>query len=209
MSVIPPQGFRHAATLLLTNSVREIPAHATPEAMRTELERLTHELVALAGDTRAPAQASDWLIEAFNTTIERLPQRFDREAAKSAGAAVLARVGSRAPVVDTRDLFLVYVSEDRLTIAAPLAVELAKRRVSIAFADYEVATAQQFSEAMAHGIAHHRGGVVLHTRAFDRTQWPPPPAHSRIRVLRQPQDSTVVSDLAAWATQLRAGTAFK
>ena len=44
----------------------------------------------------------------------------------------------------TRDLFLIYVPEDRLPLAAPLAIELTKRRVSVAFAGYEVATAAEF-----------------------------------------------------------------
>ncbi len=35
-----------------------------------------------------------------------------------------------APHIEPRDLFLIYVPEDRLPIAAPLAVELTKRRVS-------------------------------------------------------------------------------
>ena len=47
--------------------------------IRAALERLAHELVALADDTRAPAEASDWLIAELNTTIDRLPQSFDRE----------------------------------------------------------------------------------------------------------------------------------
>ena len=59
------------------------------------LERLAHELVALADDTRAPAAAAEWLIAEFNATIDRLHQSFDREGAKSAGAAILARVASR------------------------------------------------------------------------------------------------------------------
>ena len=76
---VPPQGFRHAATLLLTNSARAIPVDASAESIRGALERLAHDLVALADDTRAPAEASAWLIAELNTTIDRLPQSFDRE----------------------------------------------------------------------------------------------------------------------------------
>jgi hypothetical protein len=202
---IPSQGFRHAATLLLTNGARAIPADASSETARAALERLAHELVALADDTRAPAEASDWLIAELDTMIDRLPQSFDREGAKSAAAAVLARVASRTPDIEPRDLFLIYVPEDRLAVAAPLAVELTKRRVSVAFADFEVATAQQFTEAIAHGLAHHLGGVVLWTRAFKRTQSQPlTSANDRIRILRHPESSTTVSELAAWASQLKA-----
>ena len=201
---IPSQGFRHAATLLLTNSARGIPAGASPESIRAALERLSHDLVALADDTRAPAEASDWLIAELHTTIDRLPQSFDREDAKSAGASVLARVASRTPAIEPRDLFLVYVPEDRLPVAAPLAVELTKRRVSVAFADFEVATAQQFTAIVAHGLAHHRGGVVLCTRAFERMHSPPAAsANERVRILRNPESPSAVSDLVTWVSQLK------
>ena len=202
---IPSQGFRHAATLLLTNSARGIPAGASPESIRAALERLAHDLVALADDTRAPAEASDWLIAELHTTIDRLPQSFDREDAKSAGASVLARVASRTPAIEPRDLFLVYVAQDRLPVAAPLAVELTKRRVSVAFADFEVETAQQFTAIVAHGLAHHRGGVVLCTRAFERMQSLPATSdNDRIRILRHPDSPSALSELVAWANQLRA-----
>jgi len=200
---IPPQGFRHAATLLLTNSARAIAVDASPETMHAAIERLAHELVALAGDTRASADASDWLIAELNTTIDRLPQSFDRAAAKTAAAAVLAVVASRTPDIEPRDLFLIYVPEDRLAVAAPLAVELTKRRVSVAFAGYEVATAQQVSAAIAHGLAHHRGGVILLTQAFERAEWPHLPlASDRLRIVRQPDVPSLVADLAAWAKRL-------
>lgn len=203
MTFIPSQGFRHAATLLLTSSARAISADASPEMTRAALTRLAHELVALAGDTRAPAETSAWLMNELGTTIDRLPQSFDRDAAKADAAAVLARMRSREPAIDPRDLFLIYVPEDRLPIAAPLAVELAKRRISIAFAEYEVATAEQFSAAVAHGLAHHRCGVVLQTAAFDRGKWPPPMSSNRLRMLSDPAAASTVSTLAAWANRLR------
>ena len=201
---IPPQGFQHAATLLLTNGARAIPADASSETARIALERLAHDLVALADDTRAPAAASEWLIAELNTAIDRLPQSFDRDAAKSSAAAVLAHVASRTPEVERRDLFLIHVPEDRLPVAAPLAIELTKRRVSVAFADYEVATAQHCAEAIAHGLAHHRGGIVLSTSALERARWPlPQPAPDRIRIVRHPESPSTVSDLATWANELR------
>jgi hypothetical protein len=201
---IPSQGLRHAATLLLTNSARGIPAGASPESIRAALERLAHNLVSLADDTRAPAEASDWLIAEFHTTIDRLPQSFDRQDAKLEGASVLARVASRTPGIEPRDLFLVYVPEDRLPVAAPLAVELTKRRVSVAFADFEVATAQQFTAIVAHGLTHHRCGVVLCTRAFERMQLlPATSANDRIRILRHADAPTAVSELVAWVSQLK------
>jgi hypothetical protein len=204
VSFIPPQGFRHAVTLLLTNSARAIPADASPETTRAAIERLARELVALAGDMRASDDASDWLIAELNTTINRLPQSFDRAAARTAGAAVLAQVTLRTPEIERRDLFLIYVPDDRLPVAAPLAVELTKRRVSVAFAGHEVATAEQLSAAIADGLTHHRGGVVLLTKAFERAQWQPLPSGSdRLQILRQPDMLSQVADLAEWVKQLR------
>ena len=203
MTFIPSQGFRHAATLLLTNSVRAIPADASSEETRAALHRLAHGLVALADDMRAPVEASAWLIAEVNTTIDRLPQALDRDATRADAAAVLARAGSRAPQVEPRDLFLIYVPEDRLPVAAPLAVELTKRRVSVAFAEYEVATAEQLAAAVSRGLAHHRGGVVLKTTAFDREQWPPLPVTDRLRVLRDSSAAAALVDLAEWVSRLR------
>jgi hypothetical protein len=203
VTFIPAQGFRHAATLLLTNSVRAIPANASPETTSTALNRLAHELVALADDTRAPAEASAWLIAEINTAIDRLPQSFDRDAAKADAAVVLAHVASRAPHIEARDLFLLYVPEDRLPVAAPLAVELTKRRVSVAFAEYEVATAEELTAAVAHGLTHHRGGVVLRTTAFDRAQWPALPASERLLILRDPAAVSSFIDLVDWVSRLR------
>ncbi len=79
-------------------------------------------------------------------------------------------MAARRPVVESRDLFLVYVPEDRLPVAGPLGVELIKRRVSVAL-DYEVVTGPQLSAALEHGLEHHRAGVVLRTRAFERVEW--------------------------------------
>jgi hypothetical protein len=203
VTFIPAQGFRHAATLLLTNRARAIPADASPETIRTAVSRLAHELVALADDTRAPAETSAWLIAELNTVVDRLPQSFDRDAAKADAAAVVARVASRAPQIEPRDLFLIYVPEDRLPVAAPLAVELTKRRVSVAFAEYEVATGEQLTAAVAHGLTHHRGGVVLWTKAFNRGHWPALPISERIRVLPDPAAASTLIDLVTWAAQLR------
>jgi len=194
----PPQGFRHAATLLMTQSARALSADASPVATRTGLERLARELVELSVDLRAPADAADWLIAEFNTTIDRLPQSFDRTGAKAAGAAILARVSVRAADADRRDLFLIYVPEDRLPVAAPLAVELTKRRVSVAFAEYEVATALEFAGAVAQGLALHRRGAVLWTTAFDRAGWEPPSETDRFRILRDPSVHSAVASLTAW-----------
>ncbi len=201
---IPPQGVRHAATLLLTNAARAVPAGASPEEIQAALDTLAHELVDLAGDMRAPPAASPWLIAEIHTTIDRLPHTFDRESAKSRAADVVARVASRTSHISPRDLFLVYRPEDRLSVAAPMAVELMKRRVSVAFAEYEVATAQQFTAAVDHGLSLHRAGVVLWTDAFDRARWAPVSrSNERIRILQRFEGDTTVQDLVNWIAQLR------
>ena len=200
---VPSQGFRHAATLLLTNSARAIPDNASPEDTSIALERLAHGLVSLADDMRVTAEAVEWLAAEFTTTIDRLPQSIDRDAAKSAGAAILARMATQARQIITHDLFLIYAPQDRLPIAAPLAIELTKRRVSVAFAGYEVATADEFGTAMAHGLAHHRGGVVLWTSAFERGHQAAPSESDRVRVLRQIDFLSSVPGLVEWARALR------
>jgi hypothetical protein len=197
------RGFQHAARLLLTNGVRRIPADASSRVTRAAIERLAHELVGLAADMRAPAGASQWLVAEFHHTIDRLPQSFEREAAKSDAAADLARDAPPRPA-KPRELVQIHVPEDRLPVAAPLAIELTKRRVSVALADYEVATDSQFATALAHGLGHHRGGIVLQTSAFERA-YPQMaiPANDRVVILREVEPSETASTLADWARGLR------
>jgi hypothetical protein len=203
VTFIPSQGFRHAASLLLTNGARAIPADASPETIQTAIVRLASELAALADDTRAPAGAAAWLVAELNTIIDRLPHSFDRAAAKAGASTMLVRIAAREPRVESRDLFLIYVPEDRLPIAAPLAIELTKRRVTIAFAEYEVSTVDELATALAHGLAHHLGGVVLRSAAFERAGCSCPPASERIQIIEGPASHSVVANLAAWAKLLR------
>ena len=196
--LIPPQGFRHAATLLLTNRARTIPADASAETLQKALEQLASELVALAKDMRVRADAAGWLIAEFDTMVDRLQHPFDRAATKAAAAAIFSHAADPETDERARDLFLIYVPEDRLPIAAPLAIELTKRRMSVAFADYEVATALEFTLAVERGLVLHRRGAVLWTTAFDRRGWSLPAATSRFRVLRDGDLDAAVTGLAAW-----------
>lgn len=201
---IPPQGFRHAVALLLTNSSRAIPVDAPPEVVAAALLRLAHDLVALADDMRAKPDSAEWLLTEYNSTLQRLPHVFDREKTSASAAAILARVSVRSPAVESRDIFLVYLPEDRLPVAAPLAIELTKRRVSVAFNGYEVATSDHLAAAIEHGLNHHLGGALLWTNAFARSGWRFQPEESdRLRLLRKFDDS-VIEDLADWARRLRA-----
>jgi hypothetical protein len=187
--------------LLLTNAARAIAGYPASE-VSSAVHRLAHELVSLAGDMRAQADAIAWTIDEFSRTVDRLPQTFDREEAKAAGAAVLRRIGVGA-VRERRDLFLIYVPEDRLPHAAPLAVELTKRRVSVAFAEYEVASAVQLDAAIEGGLALHRGGLVLRSRSFDRTGWRVPGATPRLRVIEERELARAAETLSAWVQMLR------
>lgn len=205
MSVVPPQrGFRHAVTLLLTNRARAIAGARAPDEIRMAVERLARELISLADDVHATGAVSQWLIGEIDAMLERLPQPFDREAVKSAAAVILSGAVGRKRNVARRDLFLVYVPEDRLPVAAPLAIELSKRNVSVAFAEYEVTGPAQTATVVAHGLAHHCGGALLWTPAFQRSH----PAYSlpssgRMRVLPAPDRAETVAELLAYARSLR------
>jgi hypothetical protein len=196
--VMPPQGFRHATALLVTQGCRAIPAEASADTVASALAALAGDLAALADDMRAAPEWGEWLLAEYVRVVDQLPHTFDRAAARAKASGILARVAARRLEVDTRDLFLVYVPEDRLPIAAPLAVELAKRRISVAL-DYEVATREQLSAALEHGLEHHRAGVILNTRAFERLDCGLPLRESdRLRVLNDCSPAVTAGQLADW-----------
>lgn len=197
---LPSQGFRHAVTLLLTKGVRAIPQDAKPYSITHALARLTEELVALADDTRAPSDARAWLVDEYGRRIERFSNAIDIFEAKNNAARILGRVGSRPREIERRDLFVIYAPEDRLPIAAPLAIELTKRRISVAFSDYEVATQDQLASALGHGTTHHAAGVLLWTKAFERVTAEPPCETDRFRVLLNPEAPATLTALAHWAS---------
>lgn len=194
-------GLRHAATLLLTNRLRSIPAAASAAAITDALEQLADELVALARDMHAPADAAAWLSEAFNSAVDRVPLPFDVESVKAHGRASMARLVQPPLPVEPRDLFLIYVPADRLPIAAPLAIELTKRRVSVAFSEYEVSSADELARALLLGLGQHRAGVLLYTPAFNRAGLILPGASPRLQVARDATDATC-SALASWVRSL-------
>jgi hypothetical protein len=200
----PPQGFRHAVALLVNQWSRTIPANASSEDVAAAVSELARELVALAGDMRASAETAQWLLIEFTRTLDRLPQSFDRQAAMAGGTAILSEATTRHTPVDRRDLFITYAPEDRLPIAAPLAVELTKRRISIAFADYEVSSSEELTSAIRRGLDEHRGGAVLWTPAFARFDvLPPTPEDDRLRVVQPHELATAATLLTGWVRQLR------
>ena len=190
--------------LLMTKSSRAIPAGATPDAVAEQLRRLAHDLVALAGDMRAKRDCAEWILAEYDRIVSQLPHTFDRGAARTSAAAIVSQISADPPVVEPHDLFFIYMPEDRLPIAAPLAIELAKRRITVAMADYEVATGDAFAEAVEHGLSHHRAGAVLWTGAFDRLGRVTRPFLSeRLRVLRR-FDGDAAAELAEWVRRFKA-----
>lgn len=173
--LLPPQGFRHAVDLLLKNRVRNVQGDA---------DSLAQELVALGEDMKATPDFAAWVMAEFERVFQR------------PAPASLAQLGAtRDHKEEPRDLFLIYVPEDRLPIAAPLAVELAKRRVSVAFSEYEVDSDAQLTAAVARGLRQHRAGVVLSTPDFFRRGLPQPPADRRLTILA-PANSSFSSGAA-------------
>jgi hypothetical protein len=180
--MIPPQGFRHAVDLLLKNRARHHHADS---------EQLARELVALGDDMKAPPEFAAWVIAEYERVFQR------------PAPAVLAQLGSTtAREPERRDLFLIYVPEDRLPIAAPLAVELAKRRVSVAFSQYEVESAADLASAFARGLHAHRAGAVLVTPDFLRRGLSAPAPDDRLTILGQTTASPAQAEaLALWLSE--------
>ena len=199
MVSIPSQGFRHAAALLLSTSVRRIAVDASPDTIAEALVTLARELVALAEDTHAAGDVRDWLLAEYVRTLEALPLTFDLDAVRQNGVRILDRVGVDTRPIDRRDLFLIYAPEDRLPIAAPLAVELTKRRVTVAFSEYELATPGQAASLLEHGLLHHRAGAVLVTVAFEKSQLLSQLIETeRLRLIRNPASPSTLKDLVDW-----------
>jgi hypothetical protein len=209
----PPHGFCHAATLLLTNSIRSLPHDGSPALVAEVLGRLARDLVALAEDTRAPAEAVEWTMEEYRKMLNRASQTFSHrgdadfahlfDMAQTRGAEILEAIGKHTVRErEARDLFLMYVPEDRLPVAAPIAIELTKRRFSVAFSEYEVATSDQMCEGIQYGLSRHRAGVLLATREVACKGWTLPMETDRFRVLRPAMPVATANDLAVWLATL-------
>jgi hypothetical protein len=183
---LPPQGFRHAVVLLLTNGIRR----------NQPARELAEELVALADDMKARAEAAAWVAAEYERLIgSRFPE-----------PELLRRIGQRRAETAPRDLFLIYVPEDRLSVAGPLAVELAKRRIGVAFSEYEVASSDELEAAVERGLARNRAGALLVTPEFDRKPWRREPDHPRLLILRDVSHPGAIADqLAAWLSSKQFG----
>lgn len=210
---MPSQGFRHAATLLLSNRLRMLPHDGSPALVAEVLTQIARDLVALTADTRASADVRDWVIHEYTGALERVLQAFSHrgdadfplliEAARGRAMDILAGIGTHAPAdMEPRDLFVMYVPEDRLPVAAPLAIELTKRRFTVAFSEYEIATIEQMTERLDSGVSRHRAGILLVTSEFLRKGWRIPPETNRFLVVKPVSAVAAANELSAWLREV-------
>jgi hypothetical protein len=197
----PRPGLRHAAALLLRNRVRSIAPDASPRAIVDGLERLAHDLVGLARDMRADGESALWLTDEYVRAVDRLPVAFERDQVVARATGIIGQIASFRYAADRRDLFLIHVPEDRVAVAAPLAIELAKRRLTVALAEYEVTTAEELEHAVERGLTDHAAGIVLSTGAYKRRQLPDLAPEPRLQILSCSHDSYSIDDLVLWASQ--------
>jgi hypothetical protein len=152
---------------------------------------------------RVEPESSEWLRAEFEGSLDRLPG-VDRDAITRHAADIFNGMPASRPAPPPCDLFLVYVPHDRLPVAAPLAIDLVKRRVSVAFSEYEVSTPAECDAAIRHGLSRHRGGAILWTSAFERANGHLQlPETERIQVVRDFGAREIAAELAVWARRLK------
>ena len=211
---MPTHGYRHQATLLLTNGIRLLPSDASPPLVTEALLQLARDLAALAEDTRAPTSELEWSLSAYTAMVDRAAATFSHrsdgdfprvfESAKARGIENLRSFWpDRAADLTPRDLFMMYLPEDRLPVAAPLAIELIKRRFTVAFSDYEINSPGEVAACIEKGLKIHRAGALLLTPAFDRRRWPALSRKERFRLVRLDSLQSMAEELARWLTSLK------
>ena len=188
---------------MIRQRCQTIAADASADDVADALAQLARDIVALARDMHAEPESAEWLFAEYAGTIDHLPHAIDFDAIKERGHEILNGIAHGKSHEESRDLFLVFMPEDRLSLAAPLAIDLVKRRVSVAFSEYEVSTAEEFDAAVQNGLSRHRAGAVLWTRAFERASWH---VHlletDRFRVIRECHIPETGAQLAAWVRQI-------
>ncbi len=82
-------------------------------------------------------------------------------------------LGQPAVQVDTphRDVFLSHASEDKNSIARPLAKALQSRGISVWFDEYELVYGSSLRQEIDKGIAHSTVGVVILSPSFFAKRW--------------------------------------
>lgn len=97
--------------------------------------------------------------------------------ARSASAGSLANIRHEAPPVngdDGRvwDVFISHASEDKATVARPLAEALQQRRVEVWLDDFELRIGDSLRRKIDTGLARSRFGIVVLSRSFFAKGWP-------------------------------------
>jgi TIR domain len=84
-----------------------------------------------------------------------------------------AITGERADFADgVRDAFISHASEDKETVARPLAEHLRELGHSLWFDEHELVVGDSLSESIDRGLSTSRFGVVILSHAFFAKQWP-------------------------------------
>jgi hypothetical protein len=118
-------------------------------------------------------RGSMWILPAFSNNadvvlrlLEHLPRL--REGLK----ADVARPAS-VPVSDgERDIFISHASEDKDSIARPLAKKLIEQGVSVWFDEYELTLGDRLREKIDNGLRASRFGLTILSHAFFAKSWP-------------------------------------
>ena len=100
--------------------------------------------------------------------------------------APLPRAGNTGSLTDIRhelppnvdlhdrawDVFISHASEDKESVARPLAVALESHRVSVWLDDFELRIGDSLRRKIDHGLARSRFGVVILSKSFFAKGWP-------------------------------------
>jgi hypothetical protein len=83
-----------------------------------------------------------------------------------------AAVRTVATESERRDVFISHASEDKDTVAQPLAEELMARGLTVWFDQYELVLGDSLRRKIDEGLAQSRVGVVILSHAFFAKDWP-------------------------------------
>lgn len=92
--------------------------------------------------------------------------------AQPATAPGSAELGAARDAVTLRDVFLSHASEDKDSIARPLAHALQTRGYTVWFDEFELTVGDSLSKRIDEGLASSRFGVVILSPAFLGKPWP-------------------------------------
>ncbi len=70
------------------------------------------------------------------------------------------------------DVFISYASEDKATVAKPLAIALEAEGIKVWFDEFTLRAGDSLRKVIDYGLAHSKYGVVILSRSFFAKQWP-------------------------------------